>query len=454
MKEKILIIEDDPGMRLGMSHYLSTAGYNVSEAFSGEEAIERLNKERFDVVITDLRLPGQDGLSILRHVKSISSDTGVIIITAFAEVKTAVQAIKEGAFDYLSKPFSNEELLIVIEKFLKFRQLETEVVRLRRTVEERNVLNRLIGLSPGMRDVIDRIEAIAKTDVPVLIQGETGTGKELVANEIHNRSLRKDGPFIKINCAAIPESLFESELFGHEKGAFTGATESKKGRFELANGGTIFFDEIGDMPLSLQAKLLRVLEDQTITRLGGRQSIKVDVRCIYATSKNLKQLVGEDKFREDLYYRINVVPINIPPLRERREDIPSLIEHFLQHFKEKYSRSDITISSSAYETLLSYNYPGNVRELKHAIERAVLLSKNGIIHVENLPEEFDQSSGIEERCIHQNRPLPDCLELFEKRLITNTLKETGGKRIEAAKRLGISRKALWKKIKAYKIDIP
>ncbi len=451
MKEKILLIEDDPAMRLGMSHFLSSTGFVVKECDNGDRAIEILKEHDFDIVITDLKLPGKDGLLILKEVKSRYPDTGVIIITAFAEVKTAVQAIKDGAFDYIAKPFSNEELLLVIERFLNFRRLEKEVIRLRESIKE-TTYERLIGVSPAMKEIFDRIEAIACTDVPVLIQGESGTGKELVANAIHNRSHRKGGPYIKINCAAIPETLFESELFGHERGAFTGATDTKKGRFELASGGTIFFDEIGDMPLQLQAKLLRVLEDSTITRLGGREPIRIDVRCIYATGKNLKELIKEGKFREDLYYRINVVPIYIPPLRERKEDIPHLIEHFIEYFQKKYSKSGLKVSPAAYEALLSYQYPGNVRELKHAIERAVLLSMNGLIDIKNLPEEFIPDSKIEDKCLSTKLSLQQCLSSFEKKLIMNTLRETGGRRIEAAKRLGISRKVLWKKLKEYGID--
>ncbi|MFN3739666.1 MAG: sigma-54-dependent transcriptional regulator [Thermodesulfovibrionales bacterium] len=451
MKEKILLIEDDPAMRLGMSHFLSSSGFVVKECDNGARAIEILKEYDFDIVITDLKLPGKDGLLILKEIKSRYPDTGVIIITAFAEVKTAVQAIKDGAFDYLAKPFSNEELLLVIERFFNFKRLEKEVQKLRETIEERGY-NRLIGVSPKMKEVIDRIEAVATTDVPVLIQGESGTGKELVANAIHSKSHRRDKPYIKINCAAIPETLFESELFGHEKGAFTGAIETKKGKFELANGGTIFFDEIGDMPLGLQAKLLRVLEDSTITRLGGRESIKIDIRCIYATSKNLKDLIKEGKFREDLYYRINVIPIHIPPLRERKEDIPHLIEHFLKYFQQKYSKTGLSFSPSAYEALLSYDFPGNVRELKHAIERAVLLSNSEVIDIKSLPEEILPETRIEDNCLSSKLSLQECLHSIEKKLIITTLKETGGRKIEAAKRLGISRKVLWKKIKEYGID--
>lgn len=450
MKPKILIIEDEPTMRIGMSHLLSSSGYHVRTCQDGLEGITVIEREAFDLVITDMRLPGMDGLSILNRIKSLSPSTGVIIITAYAEIKTAVQAIKDGAFDYVSKPFSNEELLILIERFLRFRNLETELHRLKETVTEKKGFERLIGVSPSMKAIFDRIEAIADTDVPVLIQGESGTGKELVANAIHNLSSRREKGYVKINCAAIPENLFESEIFGHEKGAFTGASEMRKGKFEIANGGTLFFDEIGDMPLGLQAKLLRVIEDNLLYRLGGNEPTKVNVRSIYATSKNLKELIKAGSFRDDLFYRINVVPITIPPLRERREDIPYLIDYFLECYCNKYSKPGIKINPSAYESLISYKYPGNVRELKHAIERAVLLSRNGLIDLNDLPEEF-QDPGKGKPRIPIHLPLHEGVITLERELIINALRESKGKKIEAAKRLGISRKVLWKKIKEYNI---
>lgn len=450
MKPKILIIEDEPTMRIGMTHLLSSSGYHVKSCQDGLEGIAAIEREAFDLVITDMRLPGMDGLSILKRVKALSPSTGVIILTAYAEVKAAVQSVKDGAFDYVSKPFSNDELLILIERFLRFRNLETELHRLKETIPARRGFEKLIGVSPSMKALFDKIEAIADTDVPVLIQGESGTGKELVANAIHNLSSRRDKGYVKINCAAIPENLFESEIFGYEKGAFTGATEMRKGKFEIANGGTIFFDEIGDMPLGLQAKLLRVIEENLLYRLGGCEPIKVNVRGIYATSKNLKELIKTGSFRDDLFYRINVVPITIPPLRERKEDIPYLIDYFLECFCNKYARPDIRITPVAYESLISYNYPGNVRELKHAIERAVLLSRNGLIDIKDLPEEFLGLNREKEIPLHL--PLHEGITILEKEIIINALKESKGKRIEAARRLGISRKVLWKKMKEYNIQ--
>ncbi len=447
----ILIVEDDPIMRLGMEHFLTSEGYAVSLCASGKEGMNVLDKGGFDLIITDLRLPHHDGLEILKKAKSVSPKAGVIIITGYAEIKSAVQAIKEGAFDYIAKPFSNEELLIAVDRFFKFRELEDEVAYLKETLRGKVEFENIIGVTPAIKDVFDRISSVAGTDVSVLVSGESGTGKELVANAIHRLSRRNGRPFIKINCAAIPETLFESELFGHEKGAFTGAVDTRKGKFEFANGGTIFFDEIGDIPLSLQSKLLRVIEEGTVTRLGGNFTITVDVRCVYATSKNLKECIAAGKFREDLFYRINVVPITIPPLRERKEDIPHLIDHFLEYFKEKFNKSYLNISPFAYDSLLAYGYPGNVRELKHAIEHAVVLSKDGAIDIGNLPDEI---SGVARgtACFTRDLSLDESIRCFERQKIIKALNESGGKKIEAAKILGISRKVLWKKLKEYGIE--
>ncbi|MEW5746064.1 MAG: sigma-54 dependent transcriptional regulator [Nitrospirota bacterium] len=451
MKKQLLIVEDEPIMRLGMEHLLTSEGYTVSLCATGDEGFRALEKERFDLVITDLKLPGKDGFSLLKRTKEIAPETGVIIITGYAEVKDAVQAMKEGAFDYIGKPFANDELLIAIERFFRYRKLEDEVTFLRETLKEKVEFESIIGVSPVMRDVFDRIAAVAGTDVPVLIQGESGTGKELVANAIHRLSQRNTKQFVKINCAAIPDTLFESELFGHERGAFTGATELRKGKFEYASGGTIFFDEIGDIPVALQPKLLRVLEDNTITRLGGNTPVRVDVRGIYATRKSLKESVAAGAFREDLFYRINIVPIALPPLRERKEDIPYLIDHFLKLFKERLNKTEVRLSQFAYDALLAYSYPGNVRELKHAIERAVVLSKDGVIDLRHLPDEISDDTD-RTPCITQDLTLEASLKCFERQRIIKALNESGGKKIEAAARLGISRKVLWKKMKEYGID--
>jgi DNA-binding NtrC family response regulator len=359
--------------------------------------------------------------------------------------------MREGAYDYISKPFNPEELLIVIERFIKYRGIELENIRLKEELKEKKQFQHLVGISPAMQKVFETIDTVAKTDSTVLIYGESGTGKELVANAIYNLSSRKDKPFIKINCAAIPETLLESELFGYEKGAFTGATQRKKGKFEVADSGTIFFDEISEMPLPLQAKMLRVIEGHTFERIGGNESIYVDVRTLYATSKNLKEEVKIGKFREDLYYRINVLPITLPPLRERKEDIPVLVEHFLKIFSKKIGREGLTVSPASMEKLLSYDYPGNVRELKHAIETSVTLCRGNKIEPCCLPAEI-RGTRIEQGALSMvcdNLPLTDRVKAFEKEIIAHVLEETDGKKKEAAKILGISRETLWRKLKEY-----
>jgi DNA-binding NtrC family response regulator len=451
MKKTILIVEDDPIMRLGMEQFLSSQGYVLTLCDDGAQGVSALERQRFDLVVTDLRLPHRDGFEILKAAKALAPETGVIIMTAYAEIKSSVQAIKEGAFDYIAKPFSNEELFITVDRFFKFRKLQDEVAYLRETLKEKAEFENIIGVGPAMKAVFDLIASVADTDVPVLIQGESGTGKELVANAIHRLSRRKAGAFVKINCAAIPEPLFESELFGHERGAFTGAVEARKGKFEFANGGTMFLDEIGDIPLSLQPKFLRVLEENSVTRLGGNSPVSVDVRGIYATSKNLKEGVAAGTFREDLFYRINVVPITLPPLRDRTEDIPYLVDHFLAHFKEKFGRKDLALSPAASDALLSYGYPGNVRELKHAVERAVVLAKNGMIEARHLPAEIGGAAG-QAPCITEDLSLDASLKCFERMKIQKALKEAEGRKIEAATRLGISRKVLWKKLKEYGME--
>ena len=386
--KKILLIEDERSMRLGLAHSLKSQGYSVKAVADGAEGIHLIGTESFDVVVTDLKLPGANGIEVLKAVKSASFDAGVMIITAFADVKTAVEAMKEGAYDYIAKPFDPDELLIVIERFFKQRELEHENIRLREEIRECKHFEQIIGASPGMQLVFDKIRAVAKTDSDVIIYGESGTGKELVANAIYNLSARRDKPFVKINCAAIPEALLESELFGHEKGAFTGAVQRRKGKFEVAQGGTIFLDEVGDLPIPLQAKLLRVIENRSFERLGGNESITIDVRIVYATSKSLKKEEETGKFRRDLYYRLNVLPIQVPPLRERREDISLLIRHFLGSIGSNQGKPDISIAPDALEALLQYDYPGNVRELKHAVEMAVTFCPGKVITLPCLPAEM------------------------------------------------------------------
>jgi len=450
---KILVIEDEPSVRLGISCTLDEAGHKVFTQENGVDGIKLFEKEDFDIVITDLRLPGADGIEVLKSVKSISPDAGVIVITAFADVKTAVGAMKEGAYDYISKPFEPAELLVVIDRFQKQRGLELENMRLRERIRENNRLQRIIGKSPEMQRIFETIETVAKTFSSVIIYGESGTGKELVANAIHDLSPRKDRTFIKLNCSSIPETLIESELFGHEKGTFTGALQRRKGKYEAADGGTIFFDEIGCMPFSLQPKLLRVLENQTFERLGGNGTITVDVNTIFATGDNLLERVKEKSFREDLYYRLNVLPITIPPLRERKEDIPMLVDYFLKMFSRKVGKSDLVMAPATMDLLLSYNYPGNIRELQHGIETAVTFSKKNVIEPDSLPAEIRRAEKNQSAS-----PLNDDeffllnrVKAFEREMIAKALEKTGGRKKEAAKNLGISRETLWRKLKEHSL---
>lgn len=448
---KILVVEDELSVRLGLSCTLEGAGYRVAAGENGTEGIRLFENGDFDVVITDLRLPGADGIEVLKSVRNISPDAGVIIITAFADVKSAVEAMREGAYDYISKPFDPDELLIVLDRFKKQRGLELENVKLRQEVQEYKQFEHIVGISPAMQGIFEKIEIVAKSDESAMIYGESGTGKELVANAIHNLSVRRDRPFIKINAAAIPETLLESELFGHEKGAFTGAVQKRKGKFEMAHGGTIFFDEIGDMPLNLQAKLLRVLEDHSFERVGGSESVSVDVRVLYATSKNLKEEVRDGRFREDLYYRLNVLPIVLPPLRDRKEDIPLLADHFLSVFIKKTGRTDLVVTPAAIEKLVAYDYPGNVRELKHAVEMAATFCRGSMIEPCCLPVEIRgaEIKQADMALICRELSVIEKVKAFERELIARAFEETGGRKKETAKKLGISRGTLWRKLKEH-----
>lgn len=445
-KAKIIIIDDELILRVALENLLKENGFEVVSCETGKKALEYINQDFYDLALVDKRLPDFDGLELLREIKKISPETGVIILTAYAEVKSAVQAIKDGAFDYLSKPFQEEELLIAIEKFLKFRDLERELKTLRECFPLQSMSTKFIGESKVILDLLEKVKIVAETDVPVLITGESGTGKELLADLIYAHSTRQGGPYIKLNCTAIPETLFEAELFGYEKGAFTGASESKKGKIELAHKGVLFLDEIGELPLHIQPKLLRVIETNSFYPLGSKREIKVDVRYIFATSRDLKKLVDEGKFRDDLYYRLNVIPLKIPPLRERKEDLPLLIRHYLNYFAQKYKKKVPEISKEAYMALLNYHYPGNVRELKHILERAFLLCQNNLITQRELPEELVPKGVTSSNHIDFKK----CREILEQELILRTLRECKGRKGEAAKKLGISRKTLWQKLKKMK----
>ncbi len=436
---KILVVEDEEKMRELIKLHLEKEGYQVQGVPDAYQALTHLQKNYYPVLIVDLKLPGMDGLRLLKEVKKIDPSIEVIMVTAYATVESAVEALKNGARDYLIKPFKMEELKILIERTMEEKRRKEENIYLKSRYKEEVKFSDLIYKSKIMERVMEKVKKIIPRQVTVLITGESGTGKELIARVIHYEGPRKDKPFVVVNCASLPETLLESELFGHEKGAFTGANCRRIGRFEFANGGTVFLDEIGELPLPLQAKLLRFLQYKEFERLGGNQTIRVDVRIIAATNKDLREEIREGKFREDLFYRLHVFPIHIPPLRERKEDIPLLAQHFLSHH---YPR--VEISSSALEVMLQYPWPGNVRELENALEHAALVCKGGKILPEDLPL----------------NPLPllppfspqeMSLENMERRLIEEALKITGGNQSRAARILGITRRTLIYRMKKYGI---
>jgi DNA-binding NtrC family response regulator len=455
-KIKIMVVDDEPLMRVTIQDALVGEGYEAVSVETGGKGVNLLHKAQWDILITDLRLPDMDGIQILKEVKSLNPQTDVILITAYGSIDSAVTAMKEGASDYLTKPFSMDELLLIVKRLLRMRQLEEENLSLRRKVEEQFGLEGLVGKSPVMIKIYELIETISQTDTTVLISGESGTGKELVANAIHLRSPRKRGPFVKVNCSALPETLLETELFGHERGAFTGALRQRKGRFEMADGGSLFLDEIGDISPAVQVKLLRVLQEREFERVGGNETVAVDVRLACATQRDLKEEIRKGAFREDLYYRLNVVPIHLPPLRERREDILLLVDHFIKKYSEKMGKEITGLSVEAKTLLLRYSFPGNIRELENMIERAIALIKGKIIQAEDLPEEVcGRASQIQTICekVRASKPLGQAVNLFEKEYIQSVLESTKGKKGQAAEILGISRKTLWEKIKELEIEI-
>ena len=455
-RKKIMVIDDEPLMRITVRDALMAEGYKVVTAETGEKGLEILGEERVDILLTDLKLPDKDGIQILREVKALNQETEVILMTAYGTIDSAVMAMKEGACDYLTKPFSLDELLLLVKRLFRMKELEEENLSLRKRVEERYGLEGLVGKSGPMLRIYELIETVARTDATVLIQGESGTGKELAANAIHLQSPRKNAPFIKVNCAALPETLLETELFGHEKGAFTGALRQRKGRFESAHRGTLFLDEIGDLPLSVQVKLLRVLQERQFERVGGNETISVDVRLICATLKDLKEGIQKGVFREDLYYRLNVVPLVLPPLRERQEDILLLTDHFIEKISRKMGKEITAISEEAKTLLMKYTFPGNIRELENMLERAVALIRGTVIQAQDLPDEIcGRSNPVTMICekIRGSKPLSQAVSLFEKEYIQSVLEKTKGKKGQAAEVLGISRKSLWEKIKGLEIEI-
>jgi two-component system response regulator AtoC len=444
-KAKVLVVDDEAIVRQSLRDWLGEVGHQVLTAENGTQALEVIQKEKPAILITDLVMPGIDGIELMKRAKEISPGIEVIIITAYGSIPTAINAIREGAYDYIEKPFCPERAEILIDKLMERQRLLEENLSLQQKLEERYRFENIITKSSRMQQVIEVIKVVAKSNATALITGETGTGKELVARAIHSQSHRRDRPFVAVSCAALPESLLESELFGHEKGSFTGAYAQKKGKFEVANRGTLFLDEIGEMSANTQVHLLRVLEEKEFNRVGGNEPIKVDVRVISATNRDMKQAVAEGKFREDLYYRLNVVNIELPPLRERTEDILLLAQHFLKRFALENQKKITGFSPQATDFLLKHNWPGNVRELENAIERAVILSKNSVIEAADLSRQNLMPAGS------NTSPVPN-LKQVEKDHIQNVLNETGGNYTEAASILGISRMTLYNKAKIYGLN--
>ncbi|MDA8083187.1 MAG: sigma-54 dependent transcriptional regulator [Nitrospiraceae bacterium] len=450
-KGKILVIEDERSMREVLKILLEEEEYEVITASDGLEGIEQVRSNPFDLIITDIKMPGADGFEVLRQVKNFSPDTVVIMVTAFGTTESAIEAMKIGAYDYVNKPFKIDEIRLIVKKALEKKRLREELSLLREKFQSSYRLENIIGKSLRMQELFKLIPKVANSSSTVLITGESGTGKELVAAALHNLSPRKDKSFVTINCATFPEGLLESEMFGHVKGAFTGAYQSKAGLFEIANGGTIFLDEIGEMPTSLQSKLLRVLENGTFRRVGGTSDLTVDVRVISATNRNISEAVSTGQFREDLYYRLNVVPVVIPPLRERKEDIPLLIEHFLA----KYSKNAIRVSPDAMNLMINNHWKGNVRELENAIERMVLLCDRDILMPEDLPADIIRTRD-ETACLPEldsgEVDLEKILEKIEKGYLLKALEKTRGVKTDAAKILGLSFRSFRHRLHKYGIS--
>lgn len=441
-KARILVVDDERAMREALHDWLREDGYDVGLAESGEKAVSMAQDRTWDAVLLDLKMPGMDGLETMKRLKEIIPDAEVIVITAYATVDTAVQAMKEGAFDYVVKPFDPDEIELQLRKIMQHRALVIENLLLRQRLEQREGYDEIIGKSEAMQGIFDLITRVAPTESTVLITGESGTGKELIAQAIHANSERCYMPFIAVSCGALPDTLLESELFGYEKGAFTGADHTKKGRFEMAHKGTIFLDEIGDISLKTQVDLLRVLQRKEIRRLGGAQEIQVDVRILAATNKDLQQAIQEDRFREDLFYRLNVISIHVPPLRERKEDIPLLVQAFVRRFALAMNKEPVNISQSALKLLADYHWPGNVRELENIIERALVIGQGTEITPQDLPFSRKDLEGPS---------YPKSLKKMEAVHIKKILEEYDWNISRAARELEIDRQTLYNKIQKYNI---
>jgi DNA-binding NtrC family response regulator len=444
-RARILVVDDEAAMREALRDWLMEDGYEVGLAKSGKDAIIKAGEKSWDVILLDLKMPGIDGIETLKRLKGeeLNVEAEVLMMTAYATVDTAVQAMKEGAFDYLIKPFDPYEVETQIKKIVSHRELVIENIVLRQKIEERSEYHEIIGKSEAMQKIYDLISQVAPTDSTVLITGESGTGKELIAQAIHGNSHRCYTPFIAVSCGALPDSLLESELFGYEKGAFTGADHTKKGRFEMADKGTLFLDEIGDISLKTQVDLLRVLQQKTFSRLGGQDEITVDVRILAATNRDLKKAISEKKFRDDLFYRLNVISIHIPPLRERKEDIPLLVKAFIRRCSKEMNKEPVKIAPLALKLLMEYDWPGNVRELENVIERALVIGRDKEIVSEDLP--FSRKELEPER-------FPKSLKSMEKSHIKRMLMETDWNISKTARLLEVDRQTLYNKIEKYQIE--
>ncbi len=446
MKNRVLVVDDDPLLRDFLSETLNRTGCVVDLAATGEEALERMKEEDYDIVLSDVRMPSMDGMELLKAARGSQPDAEVVIMTAYGTVQNAVEAMKLGAFDYVLKPFSIDEIELVVKRAIEHKNLVEENRLLRTEVTSKYGFDNIVGKSPHMRQIFELVQTVAGRKATVLITGESGTGKELIAKAIHYNSPRREGPFIRINCAALPEGLVESELFGHEKGSFTGAIRQSRGRFELADGGTLLLDEISEINLHLQGKMLRVLQEREFERVGSGIPIQVDVRIIATSNRNLKKRIKDGKFREDLYYRLNVVPIHIAPLRERREDIPSLAEHFLKKYNQENNCCIQGISPKVFQMFIEYAWPGNVRELENYIERAVVTAKSRILTPKDFPKEL--SFGKIEVPTDEIK-VGTTVQDAERKLILKTLKAQGGNRTKTAEVLGISTRTLRNKLHEY-----
>ena len=446
--KKLLIVDDELSIRRSLYNTFKKT-YQVETASSGLEAVKKVERDDFDLVLLDQKMPDLDGLQVLKEIRKIDDRIIIIMITAYGSIESSVEAMKLGAYDYILKPYELDEIKIVVGKAINYQNLAEEVVSLKAALSERFQFSNIIGKSKKMQDIFQRIQDIADTDVSILILGESGTGKELIAKAIHYNSLRHNKPLVIVNCAALPEELLENEIFGHEKGAFTGADRRRIGKAEEAHEGTLFLDEIGDLTLKTQPKLLRFLQDGKIERLGSNESIQLNVRVIAATNQDIESALEAGTFRKDLYYRLNTLIVDIPPLRERKEDIPFLADHFLSMYAKVHKKKVTTISPEVIERFMNYSWPGNVRELEKVIERGVVLAKGTVVQTEQLPEEIKEAGQASRQQDFMGTTLSESVELLETRMIKDILDKTSGNREKAAKMLGISLRSLQYKIKKY-----